>query len=401
MASITPIKKNKCIIGYKLRAFLGYDENGRQRSRSKAWYPAEPLTPKKMEKTAKRLAEEFEQSERAALTTPTVVHAESTPSHDTGVTLSQFIADVFMPNAIIEKNCKRNTIEYYQNMNKNTMERLGNRDIQSIEAQDLRDYLTYLRTEYRIQKGNKPLSPTTIAKYYRHLKQIFSAAFREGYITNNPMLYVPAPPRTKKPVEALTQAEEQLYTDNLKHEAIDFRAFSLLALQAGLRRGEALGLTWRYVDFDNRLLHVRQNATESKGGVHVDTPKTATSIRTVPLTPYLYETLKELYGDTQHSQDEYLLHAGDDLFTPHSPSHYSEMTREYGAKIGVSHVTPHILRHTFGTHLNQSGVDVKTIQTVMGHSDAATTLNYYVRGNLEHSAAELNRVFGYREDATA
>lgn len=161
------------------------------------------------------------------------------------------------------------------------------------------------------------------------------------------------------------------------------------AEMCGLRRGEAIGIKWKDIDEKNCVLHVeRAVAYTKKTGTVVNTPKTASSIRTVPLMP---STLRLLQRWKQQTQKEYpdailkeafVFHGVNSLFRPRDPNAVTQRVKRFMKNSGLPDMSPHDLRHSCASLLLAQGADIKSVQNILGHSDSSTTLNFYVKSDL-------------------
>ena len=166
-------------------------------------------------------------------------------------------------------------------------------------------------------------------------------------------------------------------------EAHRWRALWLTYLALGLRKGEALGLTWPDVDLDKGLVTIRQSLRR-RGGKLVDGPvKTDASGATVPIPAPLVTVLAEHRAN--QLKDRLAAHAWaepDRVFatahgTPLEPRNVNHEWAKVCASAGVTPLRPHDLRHSMATFALRQGVDLKTIQTMLRHSRLATTADLY------------------------
>jgi integrase len=161
--------------------------------------------------------------------------------------------------------------------------------------------------------------------------------------------------------------------------AVDARAHLavLLGGDAGLRRGEMMGLRWGDVDFKRRQLQVQQAVWERKrtGGQKghervTDTPKGGRS-RVVPLTDALFTALR----DHRHLRGEHVLYGNDGR--PATSFFLRNLLEAVQKRAGLQSTGGlHILRHTFCSHLAMRGAPAKAIQELAGHADLTTTMRY-------------------------
>ncbi len=142
----------------------------------------------------------------------------------------------------------------------------------------------------------------------------------------------------------------------------------LLMLDAGMRTGEVIALTWDAIDFDKGTIDVRANM--SRGGI-IDTPKSGHA-RKLPISSRLRQALVDLPRRGNHVLPA-VRSAGD------KPSHHRSIGAGWRAvmkRAGVPMLSPHSGRHSFATSLLRAGVDLKKVQKLMDHADLKTTAIY-------------------------
>ncbi|WP_435062052.1 tyrosine-type recombinase/integrase [Amycolatopsis thermoflava] len=153
------------------------------------------------------------------------------------------------------------------------------------------------------------------------------------------------------------------------------RALILLLAYTGLRWGEAAALRIGRVDLDKRRVRVATTFYEVNGVQHEGLPKTGKR-RTVPIPASLVPELRRVIGDRPDNELVFRTARG------HSLRANNWRVREFNAavkeaKLGVEGLTPHKLRHTAASLAIAAGADVKVLQQMLGHADAAMTLNIY------------------------
>lgn len=245
--------------------------------------------------------------------------------------------------------------------------------------------------------SGKPLSGTTAHDTRQTLRLILQEAVLDGLILSNPTDGVKAPSRDTKEKEPLTPEQAARFRALIDAAAprptlVAFR----LCLFAGLRRGEVLALRWRDFDMDNGKIHVSRSLCAET--LEFKEPKTEAGNRVIPLDEATIEYLKE-YKALQVKQ---LLALGksvnDSLICcdPNSdymhPENLTRSLRRFSKASGFPPITPHTLRHTYCTLLFHAGADLKTVQTLMGHSDPSVTLEIYthfIESNASKAAAAV------------
>ena len=320
----------------------------------------------------------------------------------------------------IKRGLKDNTFQNYQYMY-NTFVRpeFGKKRISTLKKSDVKRFYNYLADE-------RGLQASTIDSIHTVLHQVLDMAVDDSYIRNNPSNNVLKELKqshvfkTEKR-KALTRSQQDLLLDFLQRNHTYNHWYPIFAvmLGTGLRVGEATGLRWCDINLDKGMVDVNHTLVYychrhevEKNGCYfnVNTPKTETSTRQVPMMDFVKEAfLKEKeyqeamgveckatvdgytdfifvnrFGNVQHQgtlnkairriirdcNDEVLMKGEDD-------------------PVLLPHFSCHTLRHTFTTRMCEAGVNVKVIQDTLGHSDIATTLNIYADVTKELKQAEF------------
>ena len=224
-----------------------------------------------------------------------------------------------------------------------------------------------------------------ICKYATHLRLI------------RPMeICVHLPKKPHKENEPLTKKEQKITEEFVLQNPTPRKIGLLLGLELGLRIGEICGLQWG--DFDLKLGTLKINRTVCRiscGNGHtkvvIQTPKTRTSRREIPIPKQLLATLKKLHENA--SDSTWFLSGNGEK--PVEPRCYRKSIKAYLKQASVRQVRPHGLRHTFATTCLQAGCDVKTLSELLGHANANITLQRYVHSDLTRMCREMNRIFSH------
>lgn len=389
MATIIPNSKNGKIVSYKIRVFLGRDEFGKQICKNKTWYPPPELSPKKAEKAVEKAAAEWERSVKAEykkdLADPSRVRTREIEKQRTE--FKDFVENTWFPIRIDNGEHKVKTIAFYKDTTRNIVAYFKRKYLQSITSTEIQKYLIYLRKE-------QEYSDTYVHHHYRTLGMIFRFAVEQEFLLKNPMDKVPAPKREKKKVDSMTEDQAKVFLQKLADYPLDFRCMMVLMLQTGLRRGEVLGLQWGDFDEQNRFISINRNVVYTKeSGIFVTSPKTVASNRVVAISAELCRLLK-LYREEFSKgypntvlTSAFLFHGKKGAFTPKSPSSVTQREKRFMKACGLPDYSPHDLRHTCATLMLQNNVDIKCVQEILGHSNAATTLNLYIGSDIERNKA--------------
>ncbi len=240
------------------------------------------------------------------------------------------------------------------------------------------------------------LSPTSVRHVHGLLHRALGDAVRWGLLHRNVTEAVD-PPRRSTP-EAQTWNAEQVAHVLTAAVGDDFEPLWRLALLAGMRRGELLGLRWTDVDLDAGTLSVRRTLSRGESSrLESGEPKTASGRRRIALPGSVVESLRR----HRIRQVEYRLAVGpafEDqglVFTNETggPLHPNSLTIRFRKLIAAGSVPKirfHDLRHTCATLLLSQGVHPKVVQERLGHADIAMTMNLYshVTPDMQRDAAD-------------
>ena len=215
-------------------------------------------------------------------------------------------------------------------------------------------------------------SRSTVNKLALILHGIFDSAIEDGLCVIDPTRSRRLTYSKKKTLrEALSIEAAQDIITNLPRLELKDRLLVALLIFTGIRRGEALGLQWEDIDFDRKLINIRRSVRFAGNKGYIGPTKSKAGVRLIPLEPQLEEILTALPHD-----GKYILGNGEFPIT--------EMTYKRGWEricrtINMHGATAHVLRHTYIT-MAAAHLDIKTLQTIAGHSDISTTMNRYAHG---------------------
>ena len=173
---------------------------------------------------------------------------------------------------------KPSTLRSYQDIIKNHLDTaFGDYQLKNITTAMLQKYVSQ-RLEY--------VKPKTVINELVPIKEMLKHAVRWGYLKVNPAEYVERPRVEKEEMDILTPEEIRLFLD---HVTPKYKAFFLIAILTGMRRGELLSLKWGDIDWHNSQIHVRRSLWKRQ----FVTPKSKTSVRKIDISPYLAIELKK------------------------------------------------------------------------------------------------------------
>ncbi len=169
----------------------------------------------------------------------------------------------------------------------------------------------------------------------------------------------------------------------------------ILSLLSGMRIGETLALKWRDIDWIHNLISVRRNVVKAydpetkKECYFVGSPKTKQGYREIPILPNLRRILRKIGGEAPDF-DKYVVGNSD---KPVGHSSVRETYSRFLKRHRLPEINFHGLRHTYATLLVESGGDIKTISTLLGHSKVSLTLDLYVHPSIESKRKAMNKAF--------
>ena len=253
----------------------------------------------------------------------------------------------------------------------------------------------------RMQRGSKQngkaLSNTFVRRVHAVLQAALKQAVKERLIPYNPCENCRIPPKDKKEMTILPPEKIGRYLQEAEKYGV--LPMFYLELSSGLRRGELLALQWSDLNVKERILTVNKQVTRMEGELDVTEPKTKNSVRKVALSQQAVDLLVQ-----EHEQhpDNPILFPSPRTGGYWSPDAVSRINRKLLKNAGIEeHVRFHDLRHTFATMAISSGVDVKTLSSMLGHYSAGFTLDTYthITNDMQRGAAE--KIGGFMESATA
>lgn len=198
-----------------------------------------------------------------------------------------------------------------------------------------------------------------------------------------------------KPASVLNNVEQNRIKCYIMTSPTPRKLGMLLMMQMGLRIGEVCGLQWKDFDLDSSVLSVRRTVKRiyvEKGmtKVVIQSPKTQSSMRQIPIPHGILQVLKQLCAEC--CTDAWFLSGNSKK--PVEPRCYRKSLHCYMRKANVPQVHPHALRHTFATTCLQAGCNIKTLSEFLGHSSSDVTMKHYVHTCWEWKRSEIDRIFG-------
>ncbi len=303
------------------------------------------------------------------------------------------LAEVWLQS--VRNGVKESTYAHYSyTLHKYLLPVLGKALVASLDESFLEQSMQQIITP--ADAAHKPLGNSSARECLSMLRRICKYAAHLRLI--RPMALEVALPKTvDKTSVPLSPAEQKQLYKHVQENPTPRKIGLLLGLELGLRIGEICGLQWG--DFDLKLGTLKIERTVCRiscGNGHtkvvIQTPKTRTSRREIPIPKYLLMMLKKLRGNASNAT--WFLSSSESK--PTEPRCYRKSIRAYLKQAAVRQVRPHALRHTFATTCLQAGCDVKTLSELLGHANANITLQRYVHSDLTRKRREMNRIFSHQ-----
>ena len=289
------------------------------------------------------------------------------------------------------------TLDAYQRVCRNYLSpALGMLRLSALTAPQIQRFYNSLLME-------KNLSPKTVRNIHGIFHRAMEQAVKLGMIRSNPTELCDLPKARRKDIHPMEQDKIGAFLTAIKGNK--YELLYLVTLFTGMRQGEVLGLTWDCVDFTHNTLYVNKQLQKTKkvGGSYTLAPTKNSRARMVTAAPSVMALLKK----QRSSQAQAQLLAGSEwenrwglVFTNELGGHLTHFTvykhfKEAVRAIGLDEERFHDLRHSYAVAAIESGDDIKTVQSNLGHATASFTLDVYghVSQKMRQQSAERMEQF--------
>ncbi len=235
----------------------------------------------------------------------------------------------------------------------------------SYETEDLSDAITPMVRSWLVYLMESGLSKRTIHRKLSSLRSYFKFLRREGIIDNDPLSTITAPKLSKRlPVYVEEIPMDKLFNSSLFADDFTGKRDELLITilyETGIRRAELIGIKCADIDYQRKLMKVLGKRNKE---------------RFIPLGDELLSSISDyIRVRPSAEEEEYLLN--NDKGKKLSPGFvYRKVNHYLGLVTTQQKKSPHILRHTFATHLLNRGADLNSIKEILGHANLAATQVY-------------------------
>ena len=278
----------------------------------------------------------------------------------------------------------------FEDIDHHVIPRLGDIPLNKLTSLDIQQFYKDLLENGRIRedtKAKKPgLSSTTVHGIHVMLKSALKRAVQERLIPFNPAEFCIPPKITKPELQVIPSERYQSHLTAAEQRGV--LPMFYLELATGLRKGEIAALLWSDYDAQTKTIHVTKQYLFYNGQGTVSPPKSSTSVRYVSIPEEAAKLLEQEHA--KHPKNPYMFPSPVTGEMYH-PDAIVKIHRKICKDIGLENVRFHDLRHSFATTALQSGVDVKTVSTMLGHSSAGFTLNVYTHSTsrMQQEAARI------------
>lgn len=276
-----------------------------------------------------------------------------------------------------KENIQSTTQESYRYTMRILQGHFGRRRLKQIKAYDIEQFLKKLRKD--------GASNSRLAQCRGMLFQIFNKAVANDLPDKNPVAFADKLRKARpKPKDTFTPEEVKFLLKNLPENLIGWSI--RLMLGTGMRGQELLALEPRHIAEDGSSIIIEQELSRDKGTAVLGTPKSFDSYRNIPV-PENIRYCARLLRDTPN---RFIWESPKKPGKPCNQSHFRNLYKKtLEAMEGVRVLPPHCCRHTYVSQMQMLGVDLATIQSIVGHADVDMTKHYlHVQDPVRQAAIE-------------
>jgi site-specific recombinase XerD len=280
-------------------------------------------------------------------------------------------------------------------------ESFGQKRIDKVKLSDAKAWLIRLQDDGR--------GYSTIHTVRGVVRPAFQMAVDDDLLSKNPFEFHLATVVVNDSVtrEAITRKQEREFLKFVKEDKHFCKYYEgiYILFNTGLRISEFVGLTVSDIEFDNHRIKVDHQLQRKRDMEYIiETPKTEKGERYVPMNDEVEECFRKIIENRKNPKIEpmidgyagflYLDKNGMPMVALHWEKYFQHIREKYNSiyKIQMPCVTPHVCRHTFCSNMAKSGMNPKTLQYIMGHSDIGVTLNTYTHLQFDDAFEEMKKV---------
>ena len=283
-------------------------------------------------------------------------------------------------------------------------EPFGQKRIDKVKLSDAKAWLIKLQDDGR--------GYSTIHTVRGVIRPAFQMAMDDDLIRRNPFEFQLCTVVVNDSVtrEAITRKQERQFLDFIKNDKHFCRYYDgiYILFHTRLRISEFVGLTIADIDFKNRKINVDHQLQRKRNMEYIiEETKTEAGVRQIPMTDDVYECFQRIVANRKKPKVEpliggrtgflYLDKNEMPMVALHWEKYFQHIREKYNSiyRVQMPTITPHVCRHTFCSNMAKSGMNPKTLQYIMGHSDISVTLNTYTHVKFEDAEEEMKKVVNW------
>ncbi len=281
-------------------------------------------------------------------------------------------------------------------------EKFGEMKIRSVKTSDAKLFLIKLQQE----DGKSYSSIHTIRGV---LRPAFQMAVDDDVIVKNPFGFQLAGVIVNDSVtrEAISKEQMRKFLKFVHDDVVYCKYYEVVYIlfHTGMRISEFCGLTLKDIDLENRIINIdHQLQRTSDMRYIIETTKTDAGTRKIPITEDVADMFRAIIEDREPPKTEKVIDGytgflfydddGNPLVAMHWQHRFNHMVGRYNDiyRVQMPNITPHVCRHTYCSNQAKAGMNPKTLQYLMGHSDISVTMNVYTHIGLDDAEKELRRM---------
>jgi len=312
-------------------------------------------------------------------------------------------------NELVDRYLATKTgVKYNTQMNYNFVKNIlkthpfGDTKISRVKTSDAKLFLIKLQQE----DGRGYSSVKTIRGV---LRPAFQMAVDDDVLNKNPFGFQLAGVVVNDSVtrEAITKEQMNKFLKFVHDDNVYCKYYEVIYIlfHTGIRISEFCGLTISDIDLENNIVNIDHQLQRTSDMKYIlDTTKTDAGTRKLPITQDVADCFRAILEDRKKPKYEKMIkgHTGflflDKNGNPEVAMHWqhrlNHMVKRYNDiyRVQMPNITPHVCRHTYCSNMAKSGMNPKTLQYLMGHSDISVTMNTYTHWGLEDAADELRKM---------
>ena len=282
-------------------------------------------------------------------------------------------------------------------------EKFGTRRINTIKLSDAKEWLIKLQEDGR--------GYSSIHSIRGVVRPAFQMAVDDDLLNKNPFEFQLATVVVNDSVtrEAITRKQEREFLRFIKEDSHFCKYYDTIYIlfNTGLRISEFVGLTVKDIEFENERIKVDHQLQRTRNMKYeILTPKTEKGERYVPMKQDVADCFRRIIANRKKPKIEpmvdgytgFLILDKNDMpmVALHWEKYFQHIREKYNSiyKVQMPCITPHVCRHTFCSNMAKSGMNPKTLQYIMGHSDIGVTLNTYTHLQFDDALEEMKKVVG-------